>query len=177
MSDAPAGIARRILGVDPGLHTTGYGVLEVTPRRPRVCEAGIIRPADDGATDLASRIHSVYKGIVEVIGQYRPEVMVVEQLYAHYKHPRTAILMAHARGAIFLAAAANAVPVVSYAATRVKKTVTGHGRAAKDQVQRTIQRELGLAQLPSPPDVADALAVALCHCYQQHWPIHENKRP
>jgi crossover junction endodeoxyribonuclease RuvC len=97
--------------------------------------------------------------------------MALEQLYAHYEHPRTAVLMAHARGAILLAAAENEVAVVHYASTRVKKTVTGHGRAGKDQVQRTIQRELGLAELPSPPDVADALAVALCHYYQQHWPV------
>jgi crossover junction endodeoxyribonuclease RuvC len=163
--------ARRILGVDPGLRITGYGVLEVAPQRPRVCEAGIVRPADDHATDLASRLHSVYKGIVEVVQQYRPEVMVVEQLYSHYEHPRTAILMAHARGAILLAAAENGVSIVSYAPTRIKKTITGHGRATKDQVQRTIQRELGLATLPDPPDVADALAVALCHYYQQHWLI------
>ena len=169
--------AKRILGVDPGLHVTGYGVLEVAPARPHVCEAGIIRPADEGATDLAARIHSVYKGIVEVIAQYHPEVMVVEQLYAHYEHPRTAILMAHARGVIFLAAAENGIPVVSYTPGRIKKTVTGHGRAAKDQVQRTIQRELGLAELPEPPDVADALAVALCHYYQQHWLIRENQAP
>jgi crossover junction endodeoxyribonuclease RuvC len=168
---------RRILGVDPGLHVTGYGVLEVAPKRPVVCEAGIIRPADEGAADLASRIHSVYKGIVEVVQQFRPEVLVVEQLYAHYAHPRTAILMAHARGAIFLAAAVHELPVVSYASTRIKKTVTGHGRAAKDQVQRTIQRELGLAELPKPPDVADALAVALCHYYRQHWAIRENRAP
>jgi crossover junction endodeoxyribonuclease RuvC len=161
---------RRILGVDPGLRITGYGVLEAAPRRPRVCEAGIIRTADDDATDLASRVLSVYKGIVEVMTQYEPTVMVVEQLYAHYEHPRTAILMGHARGAILLAAAQQNVPVVSYAATRIKKTVTGNGRAAKDQVQRTIQRELGLAKLPEPPDVADALAVALCHYYQQTWP-------
>jgi len=161
---------KRILGVDPGLRITGYGVLEVAPARPHVCEAGIIRPADDGAADMVARVHSVYKGIVEVIRQFRPEVMALEQLYAHYEHPRTAVLMAHARGAILLAAAENEVPVVHYASTRVKKTITGHGRAAKDQVQRTIQRELGLAELPSPPDVADALAVALCHYYQQHWP-------
>jgi crossover junction endodeoxyribonuclease RuvC len=170
-------LPRRILGVDPGLHVTGYGLLEVAPIRPRVCEAGIIRPADEGATDLASRIHSVYKGIVEVVLQYGPEVVVVEQLYAHYEHPRTAILMAHARGVIFLAAAEHRLPVVSYTPGRIKKTITGHGRAAKDQVQRTIQRELGLAELPDPPDVADALAVALCHYYQQHWLIRENQAP
>ena len=162
---------RRIVGVDPGLRITGYGVLEIAPLRPKVCEAGIIRTADDDATDLVSRVHSVYKGIVEVLAQFRPETVVVEQLYAHYNHPRTAILMAHARGVILLAAAELRVPVVSYSASRVKKTVTGSGRAAKDQVQRTIQRELGLAKLPEPPDVADALAVALCHYYQQHLPI------
>ena len=172
---ATAPSPRRILGVDPGLRITGYGVLEVAPRRPIVCEAGIIRPADEGATDLASRVHSVYKGIVEVVEQYRPEVVVVEQLYAHYEHPRTAILMAHARGVILLAAAEHGLPLVSYTPGRIKKTVTGHGRAAKDQVQRTIQRELGLAELPSPPDVGDALAIALCHYYQQHWLIRENK--
>jgi crossover junction endodeoxyribonuclease RuvC len=75
--------------------------------------------------------------------------------------------MAHARGVIFLAAAERELPVVSYNATRVKKTITGNGRAPKDQVQRTIQRELGLARLPEPADVADALAVALCHYYVQ----------
>jgi crossover junction endodeoxyribonuclease RuvC len=176
MSDANRS-PHRILGVDPGLRITGYGVLEVTPNRPHVCEAGIVRPADDDATDLASRLNSVYKGIVEVVQQYGPEVMVVEQLYSHYEHPRTAILMAHARGVILLAAAENGLPVVSYAPTRIKKTVTGHGRATKDQVQRTIQRELGLAELPDPPDVADALAVALCHYYQQHWLIREKKTP
>ena len=91
--------------------------------------------------------------------------MAVEQLYAHYEHPRTAILMAHARGVLLLAAGQNGLPVVSYNATRIKKTVTGNGRATKEQVQRTIQRELGLAAVPEPPDVADALAAALCHYY------------
>jgi crossover junction endodeoxyribonuclease RuvC len=162
---------RRILGIDPGLHITGYGVLQVAPLRPIVCEAGIIRTADDGASDMAERLVSVYNGLVEVLDQYQPEVMVVEQLYAHYNHPRTAILMGHARGVIFLAAAQRKVPVVSYNATRIKKTVTGSGRAPKDQMQRTIQRELGLANLPDPPDVADALAAALCHYYQQKWPL------
>jgi crossover junction endodeoxyribonuclease RuvC len=162
---------RCILGIDPGLRVTGYGVLESDGARPQVREAGIIRTADDAATDLAKRVLSVYKGVVEIIEQYKPEVVVVEQLYAHYKHPRTAILMAHARGAVLLAAAQHQVPIVHYSATRIKKTVTGSGRADKDQVQRTIQRELHLARLPEPADVADALAVALCHYYQQYWPV------
>ena len=156
----------RILGIDPGLTITGYGVLEFSAARPILCEAGIIRTADDDATDMAEKVLSVYKGVAEVIAQFRPAAMAVEQLYAHYDHPRTAILMGHARGVIFLAAAQQGIPVVSYASTQVKKIVTGNGRASKDQVQRTIQREMGLAALPDPPDVADALAVALCHYYQ-----------
>ena len=158
---------RRILGIDPGLAITGYGVLEFSQARPILCEAGIVRTADDKAIDMAEKVLSVYKGVVEVIAQFAPEAMAVEQLYSHYDHPRTAILMGHARGVIFLAAAQQGIPVISYASTQVKKIVTGNGRASKDQVQRTIQRELGLATLPDPPDVADALAVALCHYYQQ----------
>jgi len=157
---------RRILGIDPGLAITGYGVLEFAQPRPIVCEAGIIRTADDDATEMADKVLSVYNGLVEVIAQFKPEAMAVEQLYAHYDHPRTAILMGHARGVIFLAAAQQQIPVVSYASTHVKKIITGNGRASKEQVQRTIQSELGLANLPEPPDVADALAVALCHYYQ-----------
>src|SRR4029077_18971112 len=162
----------RVLGVDPGLQITGYGVIEIGGRGPVVREAGIIR-SSEGRTgaDMAARVLGLDNGIVEVMEQFRPQGVAVEQLYAHYQHPRTAILMAHARGVIFLAAAQRGIPVVSYNATRIKKTVTGNGRASKDQVQRTIQRELNLAQVPEPPDVADALAAALCHCYLQK--IHD----
>jgi crossover junction endodeoxyribonuclease RuvC len=159
----------RILGVDPGLQVTGYAVLEARPRGPHVCEAGIIRSAEGRATtDMAQRLRVLYDGIVEVLDQFHPSAAVVEQLFAHYDHPRTAILMAHARGVIFLAAALRGISVESYAATQIKKTVTGSGRASKEQVQHVIQRELGLSQLPEPPDVADALAVALCHYHTQH---------
>jgi crossover junction endodeoxyribonuclease RuvC len=153
----------RILGIDPGLNITGYGVIEPNGAKAALCEAGVIRSTAGG--DLATRVREVFEGVSEVVEQYRPQVMVVEQLYAHYKHPRTAILMGHARGAIFLAAALRDVEVVSYAATRIKRTITGHGRASKEQVQRTIQQELGLAEVPEPPDVADALAGALCHFF------------
>jgi crossover junction endodeoxyribonuclease RuvC len=164
-------VGQRILGIDPGLRITGYAVIEVGPQKPIVREAGLIHSAEDRAPgDMAHRIHNLYDSILAVLDQFRPESVVVEQLYAHYQHPRTAILMAHARGVIFLAAAQRQVPVTSYNATRVKKTITGSGRAPKDQVQRTIQRELGLRDLPEPPDVADALAVALCHYYAQRLP-------
>jgi crossover junction endodeoxyribonuclease RuvC len=163
--------ARRILGIDPGLQVTGYAVLEVRPDRPRVCEAGVIKSSEGRQkTDLAPRLLSLYNSLVEIIEQYRPQVVVVEQLYAHYNHPRTAILMAHARGVIFLAAAHKQLPVISYAATRIKKTITGHGRASKEQMQYAITSELGLPKLPEPNDVSDALAAALCHYYLQKTP-------
>jgi crossover junction endodeoxyribonuclease RuvC len=152
-------MAARILGIDPGLQVTGYAILGAGPR---IVEAGVIQSE---GKDLAPRILSLHQGIVEVIAQFHPSVVAVEQLYAHYEHPRTAILMGHARGVILLAAAQHNLAVVSYNATRIKKTITGSGRAGKEQVQRTIQRELGLAALPEPPDVADALAAALCHYY------------
>ena len=157
---------RRVLGIDPGLQVTGYAVLEARPLRPHVCEAGVVKTTEGRkTTDLAPRLRSLYDGIVEIIEQYAPQAVAVEQLFAHYKHPRTAILMAHARGVIFLAAAQKDLPVESYAASRIKKTITGHGRATKDQVQRAITTELGLPKLPEPNDVADALAAALCHYY------------
>ena len=162
---------RRILGIDPGLAITGYGVLEIRGGAPHVCEAGVVRSAEGRATtDMAPRIRVLYDSIVEVLEQFRPNVVAVEQLYAHYDHPRTAILMAHARGVIFLAAAKHGLPIVSYAATRIKKTITGHGRATKEQMQHAIATELRLPKLPEPHDVADALAVALCHYYAQRLP-------
>jgi crossover junction endodeoxyribonuclease RuvC len=174
MDLSPPSSGSRILGLDPGLQVTGYAVLEARAGTPRVREAGVIRSADGRqTTDMAQRVRYLYDGIVEVLEQFQPGVVVVEQLFAHYEHPRTAILMAHARGVMFLAAAQRNLPVVSYNATRIKKTITGNGRASKEQVQRTIQRELGLARLPEPPDVADALAAALCHYHVVKLPAGE----
>ncbi len=100
-----------------------------------------------------------------MIAGLKPEVLAIEELYSHYDRPTTAILMGHARGAIVLAAAEAGMPVASYPATQVKKTITGNGHAAKWQMQEAIRNELGLPSLPEPSDVADALAIALCHCY------------
>ncbi len=153
----------RILGIDPGLNITGYGVLEVSRNTVKVCEAGVVR----GRTkqSMAARLAEIHAGVTDVIESLKPEAMALEQLYAHYKHPRTAILMGHARGVICLAAAQVAVPVISYSATQIKKVLTGNGRAPKIQMQQAIRRELQLAEVPEPPDVADALAIALCHYY------------
>lgn len=156
----------RILGVDPGLNTTGYAVLEFAAAGPKLCEAGVVR----GKTkeSLTIRVHEIHLGVVEVIETWRPAAVALEQLYSNYLRPRTAILMGHARGVICLAAAQAGLPVISYSATQVKKLLTGSGRAPKEQMQRAVQRELRLDAMPEPPDVADALAIALCHYYRKH---------
>ena len=156
----------RILGVDPGLNITGYGVIEITGGsrgKFSLVEAGVIRSTPK--TSLTARVHEVYEGIVDVIESTNPTSMAIEELYSHYERPRTAILMGHARGVLILAGAAAGIPVKHYAATRIKKMLTGNGRAPKSQMQSSIQREFGLDEMPTPADVADALAIALCHYY------------
>ena len=151
---------RVILGVDPGLNTTGYGVIKVDGRQTTLLEAGIVRskPKDD----LSKRLKAIHDGITEVIHSHTPDVMSLEQLFSHYDRPRTAILMGHARGVICLAAAHAGLNVFHYEPTRVKKVLTGNGRAPKHQMQLAVQLQLGLPSLPEPADVADALAIALC---------------
>jgi len=153
----------RILGLDPGLNITGYGVIDVTAGKVTVCEAGVVR----GKTrdSLAARLKEIHDGVTDVIQSLKPDTVALEQLYSHYERPRTAILMGHARGVIVLAATQAGLPVTHYAATQIKKILTGNGRAPKNQMQTAIQRELGLPTVPEPPDVADALAIALCHYY------------
>jgi len=155
----------RILGVDPGLNITGYAVVERRLGKLALVEAGMIRGRSRG--DLAARLHEVHEGVSDVISSLKPEILALEELYSHYERPRTAILMGHARGVICLAATQAGLPVQSYASTQVKRMLTGNGRAPKSQMQLAICREFGLDAPPEPPDVADALAIALCHHYLQ----------
>jgi len=149
------------MGVDPGLSATGYGIIEGSGPSPSIVEAGVIRSRDKDP--LEKRLLEILRGLDEVLREFAPAVMAVEELYSKYAHPRTAILMGHARGVICVAAAGQGIPVVNYAATRIKNSLTGHGRAGKKQVQRMVQQTFGLSSPPQPADVADALAVALCH--------------
>ena len=160
----------RVLGIDPGLNTTGYGVLDFTSGQPRLVEAGVVRSKASGS--LGERVKEVHDGLTDMIATLKPEVMAIEELYSHYERPTTAILMGHARGVIVLAAADAGIPIASYAATQIKKTITGNGHAAKWQMQEAVRRELNLPTLPEPPDVADALAIAMCHCYLNRHQIH-----
>jgi crossover junction endodeoxyribonuclease RuvC len=152
-----------VLGIDPGLNTTGYGVLDFVSGQPRLIEAGVVRSKASGS--LGERVKEIHDGVADIITSLGPEVLAIEELYSHYDRPTTAILMGHARGVIILAAAEAGIPVVNYPATQIKKTITGNGHAAKWQMQEAVRRELNLPTFPEPPDVADALAIAMCHCY------------
>ena len=153
----------RILGIDPGLNITGYAVVDLRPGGVQLVEAGVIRVSN--RQPMEQRLLEIFTGVEEVLESLEPTAMALEELYSHYQRPRTAILMGHARGAICLAAAKSGIPVMHYAATQIKRILTGNGRAPKSQMQLAICRELGLDCPPEPPDVADALAIALCHHY------------
>jgi crossover junction endodeoxyribonuclease RuvC len=152
----------RVLGIDPGTRLTGYGCVQLVPGsiEPRLVEAGVLtfKPTQS----LEARIVELHQSIAQLIDELKPACLAVEKLYAHYAHPRTAIIMAHARGVILLAAAQAKLPITHLPATEVKKAVTGHGHATKRQMQLAVQAQCRLAQPPDPPDVADAIAIALC---------------
>ncbi len=165
----------RVLGIDPGTRLTGYGCVEPSrgPLAARAggklgrssgpayacVEAGVFRL--DIKLPVADRLVELERDLVELLERLRPEVVAVEQLYAHYKHPATAIVMGHARGVMLLAIRRAGLGLIELRASEVKKSATGFGHAPKAQMQRAMQLELGLSEVPNPPDVADALAIAL----------------
>jgi len=151
----------RILGIDPGLNVTGYGIIENSGDSLAVTEAGVVRT--DTKDSMAERLLVIGRDIAAVIDQYKPDAIAIEDLYSHYNHPRTAIIMGHARGIVFMKAAEAGIGIFPYSSTKVKNALTGNGRASKRQVQRMICSTLNLTDAPEPPDVTDALAVALCH--------------
>lgn len=157
-----------ILGLDPGLAITGYCVLKIASGKPRLVEAGILRVSR--AQTLEKRLLELFTGVREILENQDIGSMAVEQLYSHYERPRTAILMGHARGVLCMAAAQSGIEVHSYASTKVKKLLTGNGRAPKTQMQYAVQQQLKLAAIPEPADVADAIAIALCHFFMQATP-------
>ena len=151
----------RILGIDPGLGITGYGLIEAVGNNVRLIEAGIIR--SNAKDKMEKRLASIYKKIINLIKDTTPEAVVLEEIYSHYKHPKTSILMAHGRGTICLAIEHSNVALVNYPTTRIKKAITGRGRASKEQMQRTVTSLLGLKNPPEPVDITDALALAITH--------------
>jgi crossover junction endodeoxyribonuclease RuvC len=150
----------RIIGIDPGLQVSGYGVIDWKPLRPSLVDGGVIRLKPK--TAIADRLVELEAELESLFDEHKPELCAVEQLYSNYEHPRTAILMGHARGVILLVARRRGVEVQEFAANRIKQSLTGHGHASKEQMQRAIQHQWNLVKPPEPADVADALAVALC---------------
>ena len=152
----------RVLGIDPGLRLTGYGVVDLNDGalEPTLVEAGVFR--FDGKASIESRLVQLRQDLQELLDETRPDRMAVEKLFAHYNHPRTAILMGHARGVILMCGASAGLDIEHLGATEVKKSLTGHGHATKAQMQLSVQAQCRLAEPPSPPDVADAIAIALC---------------
>jgi len=150
----------RILGIDPGLQVCGYACLEMDADNEKLIEAGVIRVEKGPAIEI--KLNRIAEDIHSLLENFKPDVVAVEELYSHYAHPKTAILMGHARGVILQKCAQAAIEVRSFSATRIKKSITGNGRASKEQIQRTIQTILSLPQIPEPNDVADAIAAALC---------------
>ena len=153
----------RILGIDPGLSVTGYGIIDSEGRNFRLIEAGIIK--NPSTKIIPTRLNKVYNGIVEIVKEYKPRIIVLEELYSHYKHPRTAILMGHVRGVVCLAASMMRVPLIGYSATQVKKSITGNGKASKEQIQRMAQHFLNIKECPQSLDLTDALALAIAHAF------------
>ena len=157
--------ANCVLGIDPGLNRTGYAILERSSHGPVLREGGVIQSTK--TLSLAERVLEIGRGVREVIAEFHPEVLAIEQVFSTVEFPKTAILMAHARGAILFAAAEAGLPVVDYAPREVKRLLTGSGKASKEQVQHAIRHELGLDNILEPNDVADAFAVALCHYHSR----------
>jgi len=151
----------RIIGIDPGIGITGYGIIDADFRKPLLIEAGCIKPPKN--KPMETRLNSLFYELNILIDNFKPDVMVVEELYSHYNHPKTSIIMGHSRGVIFLCAAQNNILVKSFSANKIKQSLTGNGHASKLQIQNMIKNQFSLASLPEPPDVADAIAVALCY--------------
>jgi crossover junction endodeoxyribonuclease RuvC len=151
--------ARRILGVDPGLRTTGYGVVEARDGALRLIEGGVLQP--NPKAPLERRLVELHDAMTEVVRATRPDAMVVEELWTAYEHPQTAVLMGHARGVLALVAGTHGVALHDLAHASVKRALTGNGSAAKSQVKGMVVQLLGLAAPPQPDDVSDALALAI----------------
>ena len=156
----------RILGLDPGLGTTGWGVVETTDHQKITCIAwGQIRTPQKQA--FATRLSLLYQGVQEVITQHHPHEAAVEETFVN-QNPKSTLQLGMARGIVLVVPANAGLVVESYGANQVKKTVTGHGHATKDQIVHMVNHLLNLKETP-PPDAADALAIALCHLQHRRW--------
>ena len=153
----------RILGIDPGLQTTGFGVVDVDGQRLAYVASGTIRTTALALGDLPGRLKILFDGITEVAARYQPDAAAVEIVFVNV-NPQSTLLLGQARGAALTALVTSDLPVAEYTALQMKKAVVGHGRAAKSQVQEMVRRLLSLSGLPGT-DAADALGLAITHAH------------
>lgn len=149
----------RIIGIDPGLGITGYGVIELRDSSLKLIEAGIVKTPHN--LPIHIRLKKIYEELEGLLKEFKPGILALENLYSHYMHPRTSILMAHARGVACLAACRRNVKLIGFSAKRIKKAITGNGNASKEQIERMVTSILNLKRPITQPDVADALALAI----------------
>ena len=149
-----------ILGIDPGLAALGYGLIEKKGNKYKCCDYSVIR-TEASATNI-SRLEKIYNKLTDIIKEYNPEHMAVEELFFN-KNVKTAIMVGQARGVILLAGSQAGLKVYEYTPLQVKQAVVGYGRARKEQVQQMVKALLNLEEIPRPDDSADALAVSICH--------------
>lgn len=150
-----------IIGIDPGSRITGYGLIRQEGGRLHFVSCGVIRP--DAKLAFADRLHEIYKGICQVMEQYRPDQMAIEDVFVAV-NPGSALKLGHARGVLLLAGRTQGLPIGEYTPRTVKQSVAGHGQAEKGQMQHVVRLLLKLSGTPSE-DAADALAVAICHAH------------
>lgn len=153
----------RILGIDPALSITGYGIIDEKNSSRYLVDTGIIKTKSQDP--LPVRLAAIHRGILKVIKRQKPDCIILEKFYVHYRHPTTAYVLGQARGVVCLLSAQVNLPLYEYAPTRVRKSVLGRGLASKAQVQRMVASLLGLAKVPKYHDITDALALAITHSY------------
>ena len=156
-----------ILGVDPGFGITGYGLIEADPddiRNVKLLEAGVLRSAKN--TPFSARLEEIYARMVELLEEFKPASVAVEEIFSSPAFPRSSIAIGHVRGVLLLAASQKKIPVFSYFPRQVKKSLVGNGNASKSQVQKMVENMFGLDKAVRPDDMADAIAIALCHAGQ-----------
>jgi len=157
----------RILGIDPGSIRTGYGIIEVSGTTRFTCVAHGHIPTR--GKDTSQRLLQIHHALIEVIQSYQPGEAAIEQVFLK-NNPQTALKLGQARGAALVAAAGYALPVAEYSPRKIKQSVVGYGAAAKTQVQQMIRTLLKMPEAPQA-DAADALAIALCHCYHRQFSL------
>lgn len=157
-----------LVGIDPGLNLTGYACVEVIPGdpEPRLLEAGVIRMTRGDS--MPARLGHLFEQLEAVFEEFRPGKVVVESIFSHRSFQKAGLLMGHARGVVLLAAQRRGVGTAELAPAEVKRALTGNGRATKAQMQQAVMMQCGLPEPPSPPDVADAIAIALCAGRREH---------